>query len=108
SKVFNGLRVELTLLRFGIETVVLESVKNLSNMFCVVFEIIRVHKDGVDKMLASCRGIGKSKWHDEPLIGSIASPECHLSFISIHIVQSTIVLKLGHPTCTFSPKSRTS
>ncbi|KIK20365.1 hypothetical protein PISMIDRAFT_105964, partial [Pisolithus microcarpus 441] len=84
SEVFDGLGVELTLLWFGIETVLPESAKNLTNMFFVVFYIIgQVHKDGVDEMLESCRGIGKSKWHDKPLIGSITSLESCFPFISI-------------------------
>ncbi|KIK29639.1 hypothetical protein PISMIDRAFT_88773, partial [Pisolithus microcarpus 441] len=81
--VFDGLRVELALLWFGIETVFSESVKNLVNMFFVVLYIIRVCKDGVDETLESCRGIGKSKWHNKPLIGSIMSLEGHFPFISI-------------------------
>ncbi|KIK15826.1 hypothetical protein PISMIDRAFT_114570, partial [Pisolithus microcarpus 441] len=82
--VFDRLRVKLTLLWFGIETVLPESAKNLTNMFFVVFYIIgQVRKDGVDKTLESCRGIGKSKWHNKPLIGSIMSPESCFPFISI-------------------------
>ncbi|KIK14086.1 hypothetical protein PISMIDRAFT_44600, partial [Pisolithus microcarpus 441] len=88
--VFDGLGVELTLLWFGIETVLLESVKNLVNMFFVVLYIIGVHKDGVDETLESCRGIGKSKWHNKPLIGSITSPEGHFPFISIGNVHQMV------------------
>ncbi|KIK16423.1 hypothetical protein PISMIDRAFT_113421, partial [Pisolithus microcarpus 441] len=83
SKVFDRLGVGLTLLRFGIETVFPESAKNLVNMFFVVFYIVRVHKDRVDEMLECCRGVGKSKWHDKPFIGSITSPEGRFPFISI-------------------------
>ncbi|KIK25438.1 hypothetical protein PISMIDRAFT_96871, partial [Pisolithus microcarpus 441] len=84
--VFHGLRVELTLLWFGIETVLPESVKDLMNMFFVVDNdtyIQQVCEDGVDEALKSCRGIGKSKWHDKPLIGSITSLESCFPFISI-------------------------
>ncbi|KIK20002.1 hypothetical protein PISMIDRAFT_106523, partial [Pisolithus microcarpus 441] len=81
--VFNGLGVKLALLWFGIETVLPESAKNLANMFLVVLYIIRVRKDGVDKALKCCRGIGKSKWHHKPLIGSITSLESCFPFISI-------------------------
>ncbi|KIO03940.1 hypothetical protein M404DRAFT_144517 [Pisolithus tinctorius Marx 270] len=81
AEVLDGVRVKLTLLWLGIETMLSKAAEYLFYVF--VMQLHHVCKDAIDKSLESCRHISQTEWHYLPLVGTIASVESHFPFISV-------------------------
>ena len=80
SKILGGSGVEFAFFGFHVKFVFAEPLKDLSDMLFVRGHVLgedndvvqinynanieEIYKDGVDKLLKSCRGIHKSKQHD--------------------------------------------
>ncbi|KIN96462.1 hypothetical protein M404DRAFT_162931 [Pisolithus tinctorius Marx 270] len=85
AEVLNGVRVKLTLLWLGIETMLSKVAEYLFYMFAVYHDadIEHVCKDAIDESLEGCRCISQTEWHYPPLVRTITSAECHFPFISV-------------------------
>ncbi|KIO10901.1 hypothetical protein M404DRAFT_129006, partial [Pisolithus tinctorius Marx 270] len=81
AEVLNGVRVELTLLWLGIETMLSKVAEYLFYVFMV--QLHHVCKGTIDKMLESHRCISQTEGHYLPLIRTIMSAESCFSFISV-------------------------
>ncbi|KIO01164.1 hypothetical protein M404DRAFT_150664, partial [Pisolithus tinctorius Marx 270] len=85
TEVLDRVRVKLTLLWFGIKTMLSKVAEYLFYMFMVYHDtdIERVCKDAIDKSLEGHRCVSQTKWHYLPLVRTITSAECHFPFISV-------------------------
>ncbi|KIO14020.1 hypothetical protein M404DRAFT_121710, partial [Pisolithus tinctorius Marx 270] len=81
TKVLNRVRVKLTLLWLGIQTMLSKAAEYLFYMFTVWLH--HVCKDAINKLLESHRHISQTKWHYLPLVRTIMSVESCFPFISI-------------------------
>ena len=100
--------MELTLFRFREELVLAQAPKHFPNMFDVVLHVVRIDqdvvkvyyhadieficKDQVDKSLEGSQGIGETKRHHLPLIGTIASVEGSFPLIALGNVNQMVCM----------------
>jgi hypothetical protein len=91
TQAFDGIQPEFIFRKFGIQTVIPQTLKNNMKMLCMIFESFGIdqniidknhdefiefrHKDRVHEIHEICRCIGKTKGHNQIFIESIFGGE---------------------------------